>query len=58
MCKIMEDMRNDEKMQEKIRTAVRMLADCTLSYEQIAKFTVLPIEKIEELASQLASITA
>lgn len=58
MCKIMEDMRNDEKMQEKIRTAVRMLADGTLSYEQIAKFTVLPIEKIEELASQLASITA
>lgn len=58
MCKIMEDMRNDEKMQEKIRTAVRMLADGTLTYEQIAKFTVLPVEKIEELASQLASITA
>ena len=58
MCKIMEDMRNDEKMQEKIRTAVRMLADGTLTYEQIAKFTVLPVEKIEELATQLASITA
>ena len=25
-----------------------MLADGTLSYEQIAKFTVLPVEKIEE----------
>lgn len=58
MCKLMEDMRNDEKMQEKLRTAIRMLADGVLTYEQIAKFTLLPSEKIEELAAQLSSITA
>lgn len=58
MCKLMEDMRNDEKMQEKLRTAIRMLADGVLTYEQIAKFTLLPSEKIKELAAQLSSITA
>lgn len=54
MCKLMEDMVNEEK----IRTAIRMLADGSLTHEQIAKFTVLPIEKIEELAAQLSSVTA
>ena len=54
MCKLMEDMVNEEK----IRTAIRMLEDGSLTHEQIAKFTVLPIEKIKELAVQLSSITA
>ena len=62
MCKIMEDMRNEAakeaETQEKIRIALRMLSDGTLTNDQIAMFTALPIEKIEELAAQLSSITA
>lgn len=62
MCKIMEDMRNEAakeaETQEKIRIALRMLSDGTLTNEQIAMFTALPIEKIEELAEQLKPVTA
>lgn len=54
MCKAMEERITDEK----IIIAVRMLSDGTLTNEQIAMFTALPIEKIEELAAQLSSITA
>ncbi len=58
MCKIMEEISGENVRQEKIKTAVRMLADGSLTFEQIVKFTELPIETIKELASQLASITA
>ncbi len=58
MCKIMEEISGESVRQEKIKTAVRMLADGSLTMEQIAKFTELPIETIKALASQLASITA
>ena len=54
MCKAMEDRITDEK----IIIAVRMLSDRTLTKEQIAKLTSLPIEKIEELATQLSSVNA
>ncbi|MBR1384173.1 MAG: hypothetical protein IJ555_10280, partial [Ruminococcus sp.] len=58
MCKIMEEISGESVRQEKIKTAVRMIADGSLTMEQIAKFTELPIETIKALASQLASITA
>ena len=50
VCKAIEDMRNDAIMEEKIEIAMNMLADGTVSHEKIAKFTKLPLEKIEELA--------
>lgn len=54
MSKIMEDMITEEK----IMIAVRLLSEGTVTNELIARCTDLPIEKIEELAAQLASTNA
>lgn len=54
MCKAMENRITDEK----IRIAVRMIKDGTLSDEQIAAFTELPIETIEQLKEELKTASA
>lgn len=62
MCKLMEDMRNEAakeaETQEKIKIALRMLEEGTLSYEKIAIFTELSVETIQELAAQISSVNA
>ena len=63
MCKVMEDMRKEaaEKAAEKaakeatertkIEMAINMIKDGTLSLEQIAKISMLALEKVQELAA-------
>lgn len=53
MCKAMEDMRKEERMEAEyeahLETAKRMLNDGILSYEKIAEYTGLSIEDIKSL---------
>jgi len=58
MCKVMEDMRNEAAEtaveQERIEIAVSMIKDGILSLDQIAKYSKLAIERIQEIANQLS----
>lgn len=54
MCKLMEDMRNEEK----VRIAINFLMLGTVSKEDIAKATNLSLEKVMELAAELNSASA
>lgn len=53
MCKAMEDMRKEERMEAEyeahLETAKRMLNDGILAYEKIAEYTGLSIEDIKSL---------
>lgn len=53
MCKAMEDMRNETiketREEEKRETALRMLADKTLSLEKIAEYAGLSLEEVKQL---------
>ena len=55
MCKVIEDMRAevDARAVERERTAIamNMIREGELSNEQIAKYSSLPIERVEELAA-------
>lgn len=55
MCKIMEDMRNDTKTETIVQVVLNMLEDESMPHEKIAKFTNLPVEKIEEIAASAAA---
>jgi len=48
MCKAMEDIRNEER----IEIAERLLALKKLSYEEISEASRLSVEKIKELDSK------
>ena len=52
MCKAMEDMRNEAKLEERKEIACSLLADGELSYEKIAKHTGFTVEEIQKLATQ------
>ena len=52
MCKAMEDMRNEAKLEERKEIACSLLADGELSYEKIAKHTGFTVEEIQKLAAQ------
>ncbi len=49
MCKAMEDMITDDRKE----AAIRMLESGKLTNEDIAKFSGLPLEVVEELAKSL-----
>ena len=55
MCKVLEDMRNEVAREaierNSIETALRMIAD-GMPVELVAKYAMLPIEKVQELAKQ------
>ena len=46
MCKAMEDMRKEERMETSIETAKRMLNDGLLSCEKIAEYTRLSLNEV------------
>lgn len=46
MCKAMEDMRKEERMETSIETAKRMLNDGLLSCEKIAEYTGLSLDEV------------
>ena len=52
MCKVMEDMRNEEALRKAKEIALRLINEGTLSYEKIADCTALPLEVIKELAQR------
>jgi predicted transposase/invertase (TIGR01784 family) len=49
MCKIMEDMVNEAKLENK-REIAKNLIEAGISYEQIAKATGLSLEEVQNLA--------
>ena len=56
MCKAMEDMISDFVIDEKKLAAIRMLESGKLTNEDIAKFSGLPLEVVEELANSLQMV--
>lgn len=54
MCKAMEDRINDEKL----KITYNLLLLGTISKEDIAKATKLPIEKINKLEEEMKSVSA
>ena len=60
MCKVIEEMRREEReegIQEGIRknartSALRMLADGSLSLEKIAEFSSLPLDEVRRLQAE------
>lgn len=55
MCKIMEDMRNEAALAELIKFASKLLRSENFSYEKVAEYTNLPLEKVRELAKELGA---
>ena len=49
MCKIIEDMRKEERKEERIEIAKSMLFDGILSLEKIAEYARLPIDEVKKL---------
>lgn len=49
MCKIVEELCNDAKIEEKKEIAVRLLKQSELSIEKIAEFVGLDIEVVKAL---------
>lgn len=58
MCKAIEDMRNEAAKLNSIQIAMKMIVLGTIPDDQIAQLTSLTLEEIQELRTQLATITA
>lgn len=52
MCKVLEEMRDETAMQERIDIALNLMAMDKLSLEEIASASKLSLEKVRELASK------
>ena len=56
MCKVIEDMRREEREQatrtEKKMTVFRMLADGMLTMEKIAEYVGLPLDEVKKLQAE------
>ena len=50
MCKIMEDMRNESAERRSVDIALKILQDGKLSLEEVAKYSMLAIERVMKLA--------
>lgn len=59
MCKVVEDMRKEERAEgraeERTEVALRMLKDGTLPLDKIAQFANLPLEEIAQLKKKVLS---
>ena len=53
MCRAMEELIEEEKLEYGIEIAEEMLKDGNLSFEVIARYSRLPLEKVMELAKQM-----
>ncbi len=49
MCKVIEDMRTQERKEAMIDTAKRMIADGILTLEKIAEYVGLPLDEVKSL---------
>lgn len=52
MCRVMEEMRDEAVMYDRIENARKMISDGKLPLEDIARYTSLTLEKIRELAEK------
>lgn len=52
MCKVVEDMINEEVRENNIAIAMRMLEDGKLSVEEIAKYTGLSEDEVKSLPDE------
>lgn len=52
MCEIIDELRKDAVYDEKIETAKRMLRKGKCSYDEIAEYADIPLEKVLELTKQ------
>ena len=50
MCDIWEEVRKEGKAEASVEHALAMIKDGTLSYEKIAEFSGLSVDKVRELA--------
>ena len=57
-CKMIDDMRNEAAKLNSIQIAMKMIVLGTIPDDQIAQLTSLTLEEIQELRTQLATITA
>ncbi|MBR4224092.1 MAG: PD-(D/E)XK nuclease family transposase [Oscillospiraceae bacterium] len=58
MCKIMDEISADRERQRAVRIAINLINRGKDTAQEIADLTGLTVEEIEQLAAQLASITA
>ena len=49
MCKVVEDLCNDAKIEEKKEIAIRLLKQSELTYEKIAEYVGLEVEVVNAL---------
>ncbi len=49
MCKVIEDMRKEEREESMRTVALRMLADGTLALEKIAEYVGLSLDEVKKL---------
>ena len=50
MCKAMEDMRNEAKLEERKEVANRLLKKGRMSFEDIAEISQLPLQEVQKLS--------
>ena len=50
MCDILDEMKNEAKLENKIETAQKMIKAGKLSLEEIAEYSGLSLDKVRELA--------
>ena len=51
MCRVMEEMRNETAELRSIEIAQQMIQDGKLSLEEIARYSMLALERVKELAN-------
>mgnify|MGYP002520754012 CR=1 FL=1 len=57
MCKAIEEMRNKAVLDDKLESALKMIADGFVPLEKIAAFIGLNLKDVQELANSVASNT-
>lgn len=58
MCKIMEAFATEEREEERVESALKMLKDGTLSLEKIAQYSHLLLETVKQLAGKNVAVQA
>ena len=56
MCRAMEEMRNETRLEQKKKSALKMLMAGKLSYEEIADYQELSLDEVEGLANELSRL--
>lgn len=50
MCEILDEMRNEAVEKERIKIALKMIKDGTITLDKIAEYSGLSLDKVRELA--------